>query len=166
MKLYYSTHLFLQLPDIQDKRGHHDKDLRPGGWHEQEGQEEDIQLHVQHRPQGNHRDVTRSRILDVSPQVVIPNSGGSYGGGLAASALPMHGLGYGLPLSRLYARWAGGATSCWRSRWWLEEPLVAGGAAGSTSFSLPGISWGISSWPVSTGLGQTPTFTCRCPVRT
>ena len=39
------------------------------------------------------------------PQVIIPEGGGSYGAGLSADTLPMHGLGYGLPLSRLYARY-------------------------------------------------------------
>ena len=45
-------------------------------------------------------------LLDFSYlQVVIPADGGSYGAGLSADTLPMHGLGYGLPLSRLYARY-------------------------------------------------------------
>merc|ERR1719350_25955 len=44
-------------------------------------------------------------MYSTAPKVVLPTSGGSYGGGLAAAQLPMHGLGYGLPLSRLYARY-------------------------------------------------------------
>jgi len=44
-------------------------------------------------------------MYSTAPQVIIPEGGGSYGAGLSAETLPMHGLGYGLPLSRLYARY-------------------------------------------------------------
>jgi len=44
-------------------------------------------------------------MYSTAPQVVIPEGGGSLGAGLSAESLPMHGLGYGLPLSRLYARY-------------------------------------------------------------
>ena len=46
-------------------------------------------------------------MYSTAPKVDLPDGGGSYGGGLSAESLPMHGLGYGLPLSRLYARWEG-----------------------------------------------------------
>jgi len=44
-------------------------------------------------------------MYSTAPQVALPDGGGSYGAGLSAETLPMHGLGYGLPLSRLYARY-------------------------------------------------------------
>jgi len=44
-------------------------------------------------------------MYSTAPNVAIPDGGGSCGGGLSAETLPMHGLGYGLPLSRLYARY-------------------------------------------------------------
>jgi len=44
-------------------------------------------------------------MYSTAPQVALPEGGGSYGAGLSAETLPMHGLGYGLPLSRLYARY-------------------------------------------------------------
>jgi len=44
-------------------------------------------------------------MYSTAPQVVLPSDGGSFGAGLSAETLPMHGLGYGLPLSRLYARY-------------------------------------------------------------
>lgn len=68
----------------------------------------DITVKISDRGGGMPRRV-RSKIFNymysTAPKVIIPNGGGSYGGGLAAAALPMHGLGYGLPLSRLYARY-------------------------------------------------------------
>ena len=44
-------------------------------------------------------------MYSTAPQVARPADGGSFGAGLASELLPMHGLGYGLPLSRVYARW-------------------------------------------------------------
>jgi len=44
-------------------------------------------------------------MYSTAPKVALPEDGGSYGAGLSAESLPMHGLGYGLPLSRLYARY-------------------------------------------------------------
>jgi len=44
-------------------------------------------------------------MYSTAPRVDISESGGSYGAGISSDNLPMHGLGYGLPLSRLYARY-------------------------------------------------------------
>lgn len=43
-------------------------------------------------------------MYSTAPQVILPDGGGSHGAGISSDNLPMHGLGYGLPLSRLYAR--------------------------------------------------------------
>jgi len=69
---------------------------------------DDITIKISDRGGGMSRRVRRkifNYMYSTAPKVVLPTSGGSYGGGLAAAALPMHGLGYGLPLSRLYARY-------------------------------------------------------------
>jgi len=44
-------------------------------------------------------------MYSTAPKVALPDGGASYGAGLSSETLPMHGLGYGLPLSRLYARY-------------------------------------------------------------
>ena len=51
-------------------------------------------------------------MYSTAPRVALPDDGGSYGAGLSAETLPMHGLGYGLPLSRLYARLGGDYWAC------------------------------------------------------
>jgi len=69
---------------------------------------DDITVKISDQGGGMSRRV-RSKIFNymysTAPKVVMPTSGGSYGGGLTSDQLPMHGLGYGLPLSRLYARY-------------------------------------------------------------
>jgi len=70
--------------------------------------EDDITIKISDRGGGMNRK-TRGKIFkymfSTAPNVNLPSSGGSYGAGLTAETLPMHGLGYGLPLSRLYARY-------------------------------------------------------------
>ncbi|XP_023331729.1 pyruvate dehydrogenase (acetyl-transferring) kinase, mitochondrial [Eurytemora carolleeae] len=70
----------------------------------------DITLKISDRGGGIDR-ARRAKIFNymysTAPKVLSDGSGGSYGvgEGLSSEALPMHGLGYGLPLSRLYARY-------------------------------------------------------------
>lgn len=70
--------------------------------------EDDISIKISDRGGGMNRR-TRGKIFNymysTAPKVKLPSAGGSYGAGLTAETLPMHGLGYGLPLSRLYARY-------------------------------------------------------------
>ena len=67
----------------------------------------DITIKISDQGGGINR-ATRGRIFEymfsTAPEVRLPHGGGSYGAGLEGRNLPMHGLGYGLPLSRLYAR--------------------------------------------------------------
>lgn len=69
---------------------------------------DDISIKISDRGGGMNRK-TRGKIFNymysTAPKVNLHGSGGSYGAGLTAETLPMHGLGYGLPLSRLYARY-------------------------------------------------------------
>jgi len=69
---------------------------------------DDITVKISDRGGGMNRK-TRGKIFkymfSTAPSVNLPSAGGSYGAGLTAETLPMHGLGYGLPLSRLYARY-------------------------------------------------------------
>jgi len=69
---------------------------------------DDITIKISDLGGGINR-ATRGKIFkymySTAPKVLLPNGGGSFGAGLAAGNLPMHGLGYGLPLSRLYARY-------------------------------------------------------------
>ena len=69
---------------------------------------DDITIKVSDQGGGINR-ATRGKIFEymftTAPKVELPHGGGSYGAGLEGRNLPMHGLGYGLPLSRLYARY-------------------------------------------------------------
>jgi len=68
---------------------------------------DDITIKISDRGGGINRK-TRGKIFNYMYSTApsqVTSSGGSYGAGLGAENLPMHGLGYGLPLSRLYARY-------------------------------------------------------------
>jgi len=72
--------------------------------------DEDITLKISDRGGGMSRR-TKRKIFNYMYSTATDKvsyegiGGGSYGAGISASTLPMHGLGYGLPLSRLYARY-------------------------------------------------------------
>jgi len=74
--------------------------------------EDDITIKISDLGGGIKRE-SREKVFNymysTAPKVAMP-VGGSYGG-LAMSNIPMHGLGYGLPLSRLYARYFRGDIS-------------------------------------------------------
>lgn len=70
---------------------------------------DDITLKISDRGGGITRRV-RGKVFNymysTAPNKLMEGiGGGSYGIGLSSESLPMHGLGYGLPLSRLYARY-------------------------------------------------------------
>lgn len=70
--------------------------------------EDDITLKISDRGGGiprRRRGKIFTYMYSTAPKVKQVDGAGSFGIGLSSEALPMHGLGYGLPLSRLYARY-------------------------------------------------------------